>query len=461
MSLSARPRAVLALLGTAVLALFAASPAHAATGTPTTPTDLYNGNQSCSTDMARPVYLWAGNGLNVEGIPGDTDPSVGPTVSLQYQVWPVADPSQVTSVTRNYAALGYESIGNLPSEALTDGQTYAWRAQTVVGDQSSDWSAPCYVTIDDTRPANAPTVTSPNYPQGQWNPGGTPVRFVLDANVANDVAGFEFSWQQDLPIAGIAEIGSHGIPAFQNPYDDPKYFVRADTLGGSATLDLVPPTGSGPMRLWVATLDRAYNRSEVTNYLFYVSSTAPTVTPPDPAPRFGKPATFTLAPNPAQQSVSPVVSYTVSTSGGQHDTTVQVPAAADGTAQVTLTVDGLYNEFVDVRSTSATGWVSDPGGWYSYYDSTPTVNSDVYTEYGSSDGAGVPATFTFAPKVPDVASYTYSFNGEEPITIRARAHHTARLTWTPPESGSYDLEVFATTRSGIRTAPYDYFFSVN
>lgn len=456
-----RSRAVLAALGTLGLALAAAAtPASAADATPTTPTQLFNGYRNCSTDADRPTYLWAGNGLVVEGIPGTTDPTDNSPVTVQYQAWPVADPTQITTVTRNYATPGFEATANLPADALADGQTYAWRAQTVDGAAASDWSAPCYVTVDNTRPANAPTLTSPNYPPDVWNQGGEPVEFTLSANGVDDVTGFEFSWQQDLPVIGTS-IGDHGIPQPVDPYSDTRYFKRADAPGGSATLSLVPPSGSGVFTLWVRSLDRAYTGSAVTSYTFRVSSTAPTVAPAVPSPEFGRPTTFTLSPDSALQSKSPVVSYSVQTIGGQSDRTVEVPAAADGTAEVKLTLDGIYGERLLVTSKSANGWVSDAGSWGISYDTTPTVASDVYPENGSGGGAGVPGTFTFAPKVKGVVSYTYSFNGDPEVTVAAGAHHAARIDWTPPSDGFYDLTVHATTRSGIQLASYDYFFDVN
>lgn len=461
MSIGARSRAVLASLGTLGLALAAAvSPASAATGTPTTPTHLFNGNRNCSTDADRPTYLWAGTGLVVEGVPGTTDPAGNPSVSVRYQAWPVTDPTHLTTVTRDHASTGFEAPATLPAEALADGQTYAWQAQTVIGSAASDWSAPCYVTIDDTRPANAPTITSPNYPPDVWNQGGDRVEFRLGANGADDVTGYEFSWQQDLPVIGTS-IGDYGIPQPTDPYDDTRYFKRADTSDGSATLSLVPPRGSGVLTLWVRSLDRAYNGSAITSYTFRVGSTAPTVTPADPSPGFGEPATFSLVPDPALQAKSPVVSYSVRTTGGADDKTVEVPAAADGTAETTLTLDGLYGERLWVSSKSADGWVSDEATWSVSYDTTPTVASDVYPEYGSGGGAGVPGAFTLTPKVKDVVSYTYSFNGDPEVTIPASADGTASLDWTPSTAGDYDLMVYATTGAGSRLAPYDYYFTVN
>jgi hypothetical protein len=462
MSFGARSRVVLASLGTLGLSLAAAvSPASAADATPTTPTQLFNGYRNCSTDADRPTYLWARNGLDVEGIPGTTDTTGNSPVSVRYQVWPVTDPTQTTTVTRTYATPGFEAVANLPADALTDGQSYAWRAQTVAGTAASDWSAPCYVTIDSTRPASTPTISSPNYPPDVWNQGGEPVTFTLNANGADDVTGFEYSWQQDLPVIGT-NIGDHGVPQPEDPYSDPRYFTRADAPGGSATLSLVPPSGAGLMTLWVRSLDRAFNGSAITSYSFRVGSTAPTVTPAVASPEFGEPTTFTLRPDAALQSKSPVVSYSVQTIGGQGgDKTIDVAAAADGTAKIKLALDGIYGEHLRVTSKSANGWVTDAASWGISYDTTPTVASDIYPENGSGGGVGVPGTFTFTPKVKGVASYTYSFDGDPEVTVPAGAHHTASVDWTPASDGYHYLTVYATTRSGIQLAAYDYYFTVD
>lgn len=462
----ARPRAVLVLLGALGLSLAGAvSPASAADGTPTTPTHLFNGDQDCSTDADQPTYLWARNNVVVEGVPGTTDATGatgGPRLSVRYQVWPVTDPAQATTLTHDLATAGFEAPSSLPGDMLTDGQTYAWRAQTVAGDAASDWSAPCYITVDNTSPASTPTVSSPNYPPDRLNQGGDPVQVTFGANGTDDVAGFEYSWTDPLPVPVTAHIGDHGIPVPEDPYADPKYFTRADALGGSATLSLIPPSGVGFMTLRVRSLDRAFNPSATTTYTFRVGSTAPTVTPAVPSPGFGEPTVFTFRPDAALQSKSPVVSYSVHLVGGQDgDRTVEVPAAADGTATAELTLDGPYGERLQVSAKSANGWVTDEAWWSTDYDTTPTVTSDVYPENGSGGGAGVPGTFTFAPKVKGVTGYTYSFNGEPETTVAAGADGTASVDWTPDSSGSYDLQICATTASGSQLAVYYYSFAVN
>ncbi|MFE4547955.1 hypothetical protein [Streptomyces sp. NPDC056785] len=462
MSFGARPRTVLATLGTLGLALAAvASPASAAGGTPTTPTQLFNGYRHCSTDVDRPSYLRTSEGLVVEGIPGITDTTGNSQADMRYQVWPITDPTQVTTVNRSRVSPGFEAPATLPATAFEDGQTYAWRAQTVAGSAASDWSALCYVTADNTRPAKAPTITSANYPPDVWNKGGEPVEFTLSTGGVDDVEGFEFSWQQDLPVIGT-NIGDYGVPQPVDPYSTTKYFKRADTLGGSVTLSLVPPTGSGPMTLWVRSLDRAYNGSAISSYSFLVSSAAPTVTPAVPKPEFGDPTVFTLRPDPGLQAKSPVVNYSVRTLGGRNDKTFKVAPEADGTATVEITLDGVSGENLEVTSESANGWVSDATWWGIGYDTSPTVVSDTYPENGSGGGAGVPGTFTFTPKVKDVVSYTYTFNNGDPeVTVPADDQHNASIDWTPATDGWYDLTVYGTTRSGIELAPYDYYFTVN
>ncbi|MGW6296814.1 hypothetical protein [Streptomyces sp. NPDC055058] len=463
MFFGARPRTVLASLGAALGLTLAgvAIPAHAVEETPAPPTHLFNGKRHCETDADRPSYLWAREGLVVEGIPGVTENTGGARVGVRYQVWPVADPSEVTTVTRDHATPRFEAPATLPAGALADGQSYAWQAQTVVGEVVSDWSAPCYVTIDNSRPANAPAITSSNYAAETWNEGGEPVEFTLSANGATDVEGFVFSWQSTLPVIGTS-IGDYGIPQPVDPYTDTKHRVRADTLGGSATLTLVPPTGSGPMTLWVRSLDRAYNGSEIARYDFNVRSTAPSISPAVPEPEFGQPTEFTLRPDPELQAKSPVVGYSVTTVGGQSDRTFDITARSDGTATVELALDGLYGENLQVSSKSANGWISDKTWWGISYDTTPTVSSDTYPENGSGGGVGVPGTFTFAPKVKDVVSYTYTFDGGDPeVTVPADPDHRASIDWTPTTDGWHYLTVYATTRSGLQLAPYDYFFTVN
>jgi hypothetical protein len=438
------------------LSLLLTAPASAAGGAPTTPTELFNAYQACSTDSGAPLSVAGRGGLIVEGITGDTDTGVT-HLTEQFQLWPVSDPTQIITGSHAYATPGDEASANLGP--LSDGQSYAWQARTVdAGGVASDWSAPCYVADDDIAPATAPTLTSANYPSGQQDQGGAPVQFTFDANGASDVAGFEYSWHGDFNVP-VVTTGAHGIPTF-DPFSQPG-FVRANALGGSATVSLIPPDGSGYQRLTVISIDRALNESPLATYSFIVKPDAPTVTQLSHPEQFGKPALFGLTPDPAIEAASPVVSYNVVHSNWQGQTTTTVKANAEGVAELDIPLNGIYGDILSVTSTSANGWLSENASWSNgYVDTSPTVTSDVYTENGSAGGAGVPGTFTFTPKVTGVVSYTYSF-GDQAITVKARGQEPTKISWTPTQSGWYDLDVYATTKDGIQLAPYDYYFTVN
>lgn len=466
MSLGGRSRAVLVAIASLGLALAAAAPATAATTGPPTPVDLFNGDLSCSTNAASPTYVSAVSGVQgeqgviLEGLSQDTNSSDSPFITEQFQVWPVSDPTQTTALSNTTVLPGFEGTVVVPPADLSDGQTYAWQVEAVAASGTSAFSAPCYFAVDNTPPANPPTIASANYPQGQVDQGGAPVQITLGANGVSDVQGYVFTWTQPLPVPVLAGIGAYGIPQPVDNYADTTHFALASTLGGSATVNLIPPPGSGPMTLTVASLDRALNESPAATYSFDVSSTAPTIRQLVPNPKFDQKTELQISPNPGLQAASRVVSYTVQFSG-QTQQTFTVKASASGKAEVSVTLDGITGDVMIVSSTSADGWVSDNAFWSINFDTTPTVSSNVYLENESSGGVGIPGTFTFAPKVAHVVSYTYSFNSGPAVTVKAGGNGVARISFTPDQSGFYDLNVYATTKNGLQLEPYDYFFIVN
>lgn len=460
MSRGGRLRATVVSLATLGTGLALASPAVAATAAPSTPIDLFNGYRYCSTDVNSPTYLSNRGGVIIEGRTPETDPYTG-LLTLQFQVWPADDSTQTTTLSNQYVSSGYEGSVEVPEANLSDGRTYAWRAQAVGTGGASEWSAPCFFRVDATRPSTAPTITSSNYPEGEATQGGAPVQITLGANGASDVEGYVFSWtgEGSFPVIG-ADIGAYGVPKPEDPYAYPQSFARASALGGSASVNLIPPFGSGSMTLTVASLDRARNRSAPATYTIYVNSTEPTIEQLTRDPEFDGWAKFLLHPAPGLQAASPVVEYNVKFSG-QTDQTINVEAAADGTARVRVKLDGTLGNTMWVTSKSADGWVSDGAFWNHTFDTTPTVGSDVYPENQSGGGVGVPGTFTFTPKVEHVVSYTYSFNYGTPVTVKAGLGHAATISWTPGQSGFTNLQVYATTSDGIQLEPYYYSFTVS
>lgn len=453
-------RATLASTAVSGLVLLAASPASAAGGTPTTPTDLFNGYTFCSTDVNSPTYLRGTWGVEIMGVPHSTDAAAYSTLTEQFQVWPVADPSQVTTLANTSVYANFEGSVTVPADVLAEGRTYAWHARTVDGAAASDWSAPCYIAIDNTLPSGAPIVSSPNYLQNQWNEGGEPARFTLETNGVDDVAGFVYSWRDTLPVLGT-KIGPYGIPKPTDPYANGDSFIRATTLGGTTTVSLQFPAGLSHKTLTIASLDRAFNRSSTVRYDFFVKSTEPTVEPVTSSAEFDRTTPFRFTPNAHLQSISPVLGYSVRISSGEDTRTVEVPAEADGTAVLPLRLNGIYGTSVHATSRSANGWISDEAGWGSSYNTAPTVTSNVYAESQWAGGVGTPGTFTFLPNVDGIVSYTYSFDWGPGTTVMADNKGQATVDWTPDQSGYHYLEVHATTRDGVRLASYEYGVLVN
>lgn len=443
--------AVAAALGFSALTT---GPASALTATPTTPTNPRN-EGACATDVSAPFSVNANNGLTIEAQPNATDitGTTGGgevTVTEVFQIWPIDNPSQVTAYTIP-AITGLEGLVTVPGAVLADGQTYAWDAQTQFGGQSSAWMAPCYVAIDNTPPSVAPTITSANYPAGQLDQPGAPVQFTFGADGASDVAGYSFAW---------LEYPSPGVPGpISDPFTGWAATVAAPTLGGSVSVDLVPPAAWGYVTLYVSSMDRAGNSSPVTEYAFFLKQTTPSITLQGPLPKFGKQTEFQLSADPGLEAQSPVTGFTVTTLTDSGQTTETIPASEEGVAEFKPTIESADESFI-VGTTSADGWRSETN-WY-FVNTAPTVTSTVYPENGSGGGSGVAGTFTFKPPVKGVVSYSYSFDwGSTYTTVEASPNGEAQITWAPPHSGFYDLDVYATTANGTQLLPYDYFFMVN
>jgi hypothetical protein len=426
---------------------------------PTTPTELFVNGQPCATSKPYP-YIGDKNPL-LEAIFGDPD-AADFNVTGDFAVWPTADPSARTEYSTN-AVTGREQGASVPA-ALTDGVTYAWQARTDDGTLQSAWTKPCHFTVDTSAPSAEPTVASANYPENQQSPGGVVPTFTFGANGVKDVVAYQFSWTQDLGVLGSYTTGANGVPQWTDPLARPDV-IRADKLGGTATLTSMPPLTGGPVRLFVRSIDRALNVSGTYMYQFFITPTYPTVTLSPATPRYGQPVTLSLAPNP---SLTGVDSYTYEIDGSFPGPSHTVAAAADGTASVTLTLNRGAN-WIRVRSHSANGWVSEPYTTFVYIDTSPAVTSDVYLEDNgtgasagnSHGGVGIPGTFTFTSYVPGVVSFTYSIDWGSGVTIPADANGVAQLTYTPDSSGYHEVDVYATGANGTVYDTYYYGFYVN
>jgi hypothetical protein len=416
---------------------------------PQTPTRLYNSARPC-TDQTSAPYL---SGLTPSLSAMFNDPDDGDrTLTGEFEIWPVDQPDQRTVLKAELASNGWVSGAKVPAGRLADNVTYAWAARVSDGTDTSAWSKTCYFITDATAPASAPGVSAPEYPDGSSGPGGVPGRFTFTPSGVSDVAAYQYSWGElGVPAYGT---GPYNVPQWTDPFDGPQ-FVRAASLGASATISLSPPSG-GPNRLKVRSYDRAGNSSGTTTYQIYVGDTSPTVTVGGPI-TLGTAFTMRFVPG---ANVSGVLDYTYKVDYGPEQT---VAAGADGGATVTLTLSNSGSHNVDVRSRSANGWVSSPGNWHEYVDTSPSVTSAVYPEGDSpTGGVGVAGTFTFAPRMPNVVAYVFSFDWGVETTVAAGADGKATITWTPDSSGYHDIQVYAKAADGTLSDPnYNYYFTVS
>ncbi|WP_441249016.1 hypothetical protein [Kitasatospora sp. McL0602] len=434
------------VVGSSRLAMYAKSNSR-----PGVPTKTFTAPYACSTKGPYPYVSSLSPSLMamLHDLDGGTD------LKGNFAVWPVDNRDQRKEFTADMPE-GRAAAATVPPGILADGGTYGWQVQGDDGTDQSAWSQPCYFHVDATRPTAATVVTSSNYPADQTAPAGVPAEFTFGAGGVADVAGYQYSWTQDMPVDGWSA-GPDGTPQWTDPYNLPGH-VRASRLGGTAKVTLTPPD-AGPQRLFVRSLDRAGNPSDVTMYQFYVPSTMPAVAGAPDNVRLGVPFTLQLAPNAA---VAPVDSYTVQVN---HDAVRTVPANADGRASLPVTLTNTGGNTITVRSHSTNGWVSSTNEVHVNVDTTPTISSDVYQEETetpvNSGGVGVSGVFTFAPKVANVASYTYSFDYSRETTVRAGADGTAQISWAPSESGQHTLYAYATDAAGRVFDTYYYYFDVN
>jgi hypothetical protein len=404
---------------------------------------MYNGGIACRTTAPYPTLGWAAGTL--EGVVTDADANDGRSLLTEYAVWPENDPSTRRTYKNTYGISGRVAGVAVPSADLVNGQAYAWQYRVSDGTDTSDWSKTCHFVVDRTAPS-APTVTSANYPTGDigQTPLGQPGQFTFDGHGDTDVAGFVYAWEYVGGTGGCSASGEFGQWECGKPFSKPGS-VRADALGGTATVQLSPPQ-VGQNTLMVRSLDMAGNASEAVSYYIHAPSSEPIVTVVGAEPAWNRPVTLKFSPHPGMENVT---SYTYKIG---IDAAQTITPDADGTATVTFVASSLDGPQVFVRSTSANGFVSPETSWFYPFYPWPDVQSDVYTsaDWQPHGGAGVPGTFTFSPPPGPgiVVGYKYSFNWGEFLDVPADADGRATVTWAPDASGIATLEVYAVMADG-------------
>lgn len=358
-----------------------------------------------------------------------TDPD-NDFLTAQFVYWPVKQPDQRVEIDES----SFPDTPPFPTRAsfnsdnnLTDATTYAWQVRGVDAQGPGPWSAVCKFSTDFTAPSVAPTVTSTVYPANQSGGGsGVTGTFTFGANGVKDVVGYRY-----------------GL------FGDPVTFVPASTKGGPGTLQFTP-TGIGPIRLTVVSVDAVGNRSPETNYDFFVANNLPTVSCTPREAVVGTPRQCVLSPG----ASTGVVSYNYHVDDGPSAT---VPAGADGTATVTVTpttTDGAATVFAS--ATLSTGVTTgDSRDFLGVDPADPLVSQTPDTPF-----VGQPVTLTFQPVQPGVVSYTYQVNQDAPVTVPAAADGTATVTVTPTSSDGLVVRVFSTDGNGVNSGSTDQFIDV-
>ncbi|WP_326561910.1 hypothetical protein [Micromonospora sp. NBC_01796] len=288
-------------------------------------------------------------------------------------------------------------------------------------------SPTCYSTADLVRPEQPPSVSSTDYPaDDNWHDGtGIPGEFTFGPNGATGIAGYHF---------GLAGALTSYVAAGPD---------------GTATVTITPED-DGPNQLYVTSVDSAGNRSDQFVHVFRVIDNGPIVE--GTVAGVGTPATLTFRPR-----FDDVVQYRYQFDGEPEQTVV---AEADGTAQVTVTLLWGGARRLTVTSRTATGLEATTETGFNLR-TDPLVASVEYPERQSSGGPGVPGTFTFTPRLPNVVSYLYSFRlGTPELSVAADATGSATLPWAPTTAGSHVLRVRSVSADGTRSPVYSYAFTV-
>lgn len=293
---------------------------------PDVPTNLRTGDSftACSTEAPGRFLRAGGHGLYAHMT--DPDPADGAPeqVAGRFAVWPVDSPDQRRELTTLPVSVPWDVGVTMPTDLAVHGRSYAWQVQADDGVDTSPWSHICYFTYDLVAPAAAPSVSSVDYPDGEWSGGvGIPGTFTFSADGDTDVIGFHY------------RDGLGGST-----------YVATDQPGGSAQVIITPERNYSS--LFVASADRADNRSTERTYEIRANDTAPIVVGPRIV-QVGEQAEFSFSPGMAD-----VVEYHY---WFNNEPPTVVAAGSDGTARVTVSKP-LGDYVLNVRSRTSAGLLS-------------------------------------------------------------------------------------------------------
>ncbi|RSS96278.1 hypothetical protein EF903_03330 [Streptomyces sp. WAC05292] len=149
-----------------------------------------------------------------------------------------------------HADVSSDGIAMVRINAATLNGTYWWKVSATDWTANSPESEQCVFTVDQSRPAELPSVSSAEFPPVGSGKPSSPARtngtFVFDPNGVDDVTGFVWWSDQDSTFRE----------------------VKAVKKGGKSEPVTFKPYSAGPQYLYVRSVDAAGNQSDQYAYLF-------------------------------------------------------------------------------------------------------------------------------------------------------------------------------------------------
>ncbi|AGZ46480.1 hypothetical protein AFR_41130 [Actinoplanes friuliensis DSM 7358] len=160
----------------------------------------------------------------------------------------------------------------------------------------------------------------------------------------------------------------------------------------------------------------------------------------------GIPGTFTITSDPRDNDV---VGFRWLGSNGPGN---EVPLEPDGTATVEFTPTFYGTQRLEVQAIDRTRNRSA----VTTYEFQVRLTEPIVTDHNPEGQLFEPRSLTFAPRMPDVAEYTYWLNDGDKTTVPAGTDGTATVTVTPDQVGTTEVHVISRTTSGQLSTRTDY-----
>ena len=249
---------------------------------PLTPTNLSVQDQ-VTCDSSTTYTSLTKPGLSAKGT--DNNPS-SLQITVNYTLETAAGVAAGGTVASKTGASGTTET-SAPSTALTNGTAYQFRASATnnpTDSESSPRTSPVsafYPFTVLTGPTVAPTISSFDYPQGQWGqPLGAPGVFTVGTGGASNIAGFAYSFDGGAgsePVPSTTDCSYNNDDGLGTSVDSngdgggSSSGELALVRGSAAQVDIPKSITSGQHTLYLVSFDKAHNVSSEAAYTFYVA----------------------------------------------------------------------------------------------------------------------------------------------------------------------------------------------